>query len=173
MEQQAPVQPVTSITTTAETAYVGEGQQSEKPRFTRSERRQFKVEKAGHTKKPHRKDSKFQIAALDDVIAYLVSIRHLRKNEQVKALSRVAKQFENSGAKSLESRAEPKKELSAKKLEKIQKRREIRAEKKAAWLAKKAETAQAESGHASGPTEAPAQRQAAFPEADFIDYDNL
>lgn len=134
-------QPIASNTTSNGTSNPSEPR-VHKARFTRAERRAFtKEKKAGpqgkHGKKPkhaHKRDIQFVIPkdanTVDDVIAYLLTLRGNDGNRKVQDLSRVTKTIEGRVTRD----APKKKELSAKKLEKLQKRKEIRAEKRKARM---------------------------------------
>lgn len=168
-------QPIAAVATTTETAYTGEqkSQEQNKARFTRAERRAFTKEKraAQNPKKPfNKKDSKAapkNCNSVDDVIAYLLTIRGKEGDRKVKeSLSRVTKTLEGRITRDAPKKPEP----SAKKLEKIQKRKEIRAERRKAKLAARAEhNIQREQGADGVPQTQELQAVTEFEEINFDD----
>ena len=130
---------------------------SQKPRFTRAEKRNYARERAAQGFK-----ARPPPPAGASIVSAVVASGRLSKRElelyvllheskgrlvvgahEVKTMLHVLEEKAGLGTATLPPlrqapEAAPKKELSAKKLEKIEKRRQIRAEKKAAWAAKKA-----------------------------------
>ena len=195
-QQSDQVQPISSITTSTDTAYVGDVFQHQKPRFTRTEKRQFAKERkaAEHRHGPFHGILKAKNGRvptkpntnINHVIRFLIGIKSKSNEEEVKEYVRYLTHLNRLAPVSttslpLESRItreEPKKKTvpSARKLEKIQKRREIRAERKAAWLAKKAasgeqDTHVGQTQVASAPSVAPVQQQHP-PDFDEINFDD-
>ncbi|KAF2649683.1 hypothetical protein K491DRAFT_697876 [Lophiostoma macrostomum CBS 122681] len=156
---------IPTVITSTETAYAGgatatsngdKSHEQKKERFTRAERRAFTKDKKGKQdgKKPtHQKDlrkkdfkgtsgsSNKKINSIDDVIAFLLTIRGHGKDGVAEVIAYLLTvRSQGNGNKSLESRitkdAPKKAEPSAKKLEKLQKRKEIRAERRKTKLAK-------------------------------------
>jgi len=170
METQSIPTVVTSPKAPAET-------HKQKPRYTRAEKRQYAREKKAaaqaaqalqkskkHGRKPTEPDlSKLSSKELDSMIMRLVKLR----SEPAKG-----KRLEERLTRE-KTKEKPKKELSPKKLEKIEKRRQIRAERKAVWLAKKtAEGATTEAAEASLPAPAPAPAPAPTSQQPAIELDD-
>ncbi|KAF1965826.1 hypothetical protein BU23DRAFT_560783 [Bimuria novae-zelandiae CBS 107.79] len=133
-------------------AAAGDGIQ--KPRFTRAEKRQYAREKAVHGTqlhpkhtgpKPNRPTRKTVPSALAsklsevEIETYIALLEAKAQVDGSKPATLAARITHNKPKKEAPQPSEkPAKELSAKKIEKIEKRSQIRAERKAAWLAKKA-----------------------------------
>jgi hypothetical protein len=139
-------QPIpTFINSTPAAFNAGEPSQQQKSRRTRAEKRQHAREKATKVSKPvkaggrHGKKTPHVIA--QEILASIspdqvdAVILQLLQNKERKA-GRTKGTLESRITKDVPKKE--KKELSPAKLEKIQKRREIRAEKKRLWLEKKA-----------------------------------
>ncbi|KAF2245433.1 hypothetical protein BU26DRAFT_521882 [Trematosphaeria pertusa] len=179
-------QPIATVVTSTEAAYAGESQQqNQKPRFSRAEKREFarqkkaaeapqqskKHSRAASQKVSHKKHGDagvpgFNDQQIDEMIVRLLSIRG--KGKDAKALeTRITRDAPKNEKKK-------EKELSPKKLEKLQKRREIRAERKKAWLAKK--EAEKAGGAEGAPAPAPFPtlvQQQPLPYSDEINFDEL
>jgi hypothetical protein len=198
-------QPINTVTTSTETAYAGgvtatssggKSHEQQKERFTRAERRAFTKEKKGkqdgkkpaHQKDVRKKDFKgaagpaSKIKSIDDVIAFLLTIRGKQGVEDAIAYLLTVRSQGGGNSKSLESRitkdAPKTAEPSAKKLEKLQKRKEIRAERRQTKLAIRAEQAEqgAQAAEAGPAAKAPVQEQVEEQETNFedeINYDEL
>lgn len=156
-QQSGQTQPIFSTTTSTDTPYVGDAFQHQKPWFTRAEKRQFAKERklAEHRHEPFHGALKAKNGRtlhkpstnINHVIKFPISIKSKSNEEEVKESVRYLTHLGRLGPTSASSlplesritREEPKKKAapSARKPEKIQKRREIRAERKVAWLAKK------------------------------------
>ncbi|KAF2108776.1 hypothetical protein BDV96DRAFT_636496 [Lophiotrema nucula] len=168
-------------------APAGDGaQQQKKARFTRAEKRAFAREKAQNPFLPSRpkQQSKAQTIAaprslrtnheapnanIDNMIGFLLAQRGAGKKQQAKAINSVFQGFklDQPAAK---PKAAPKKELSAAKLEKIQKRKEVRAEKRQIYLAEKAKKAEAQ---VTESTATATFEQQPLPADDEINYDEF
>ncbi|KAF2744388.1 hypothetical protein M011DRAFT_470518 [Sporormia fimetaria CBS 119925] len=137
---------------------------SKKPRYTRAERRAFtkekqithkphgKVTKPPHKSKPSKAIPEGLPKGLEDAIKQLVAAHHAANGQSSKPLS--ARVTRDGGKKDKKVKSDikektPKKELSPEKLAKIQKRREIRAEKRKLYLAKKAGESKEQEAEAS------------------------
>ncbi|KAL1608018.1 hypothetical protein SLS60_002957 [Paraconiothyrium brasiliense] len=125
-----------------------DGTAHQKPRFTRNEKRKFAREKkaiqAPQASKSSAKSktdirdsgsskldvSKLLPAQIDTYIALLEAKARVGSSKPSSLADRITREKVKAGEK-------PKKEISAAKLEKIEKRRQLRAAKKEAWLAKK------------------------------------
>jgi hypothetical protein len=186
-------QPITSIAPSAEAAYAG-GKPAEqtKARFTRAEKRAFANEKKKTAQQPGKNPKKVpkrdakpapkgkgkgkgndSVQTAVEAIAYFLTHQGKDSDRKVQqTLSRATNSIESRITRDAPKKADVKKaEPSAKKLEKIQKRKEMRAEKKQAWKAQQAEKA-AQEGAAAPVTEsveeteaAPALAQAPVPAA--------
>ena len=164
-------QPIGSIVTNAESAYTGgnKAQNQEKVRFTRAQRRQYAKEKRAaqvfskDPKKPARTKSHAPFKGcndIDEVIAYLINMRDRSGNSKI-----------SSGiTKSLASRMtfpKPKKVPSPEKLEKLQKRKELRAQKRKVRMAEKAAKKDTEGQPGDGAAIAQQQDTPDFDEISF------
>ncbi len=160
---------------------ISAGEYSSKPRYTRTEKRQFtreKFDKAGRQQQSRKPSSRRRSAD--------ATFSGLRANEvdaMIVRLLRIRDQAGN-GKKTLESRVttevKAKKEkaaLSPRKLKKIQKRREMRAEKRKLWLEKKTAEQSGREGASAVPavasTFAPAPVEKQVFEEDEINFDEL
>jgi hypothetical protein len=129
----------TSIETACPSA---KSQQQKKDRFTRAERRAFKKQKdaAQHTKKPKQANKTHTKAPanaknfnVDDAINLLIALRGTEVNRKFQNFGPTNKPLQDRVTRGAPKKAEP----SSKKLEKIQKRKGIRAERRKAYLAKR------------------------------------
>lgn len=126
--------------------------QPPKQHFTRAEKRQYAREQAatrglppqaprkpGRPAKPARPSKSIDITKLTpherDVY---IALLEAKAGSGASKAPTLADRVTHDKVKQAKVGEKPKKELSPKKLEKIEKRRQIRAERKAAWLAKKA-----------------------------------
>jgi hypothetical protein len=177
-------QPITSIAPSAEAAYAG-GKSAEqtKARFTRAEKRAFANEKKKKTaqqpgknpKKVSKRDAKpapkgkgkgkgnDSVQTAVEAIAYFLTHQGKDSDRKVQqTLTRATNSIESRVTREAPKKADVKKaEPSAKKLEKIQKRKEMRAEKKQAWKAQQAEKA-AQEGAAAPIIESVEETEAAL-----------
>jgi hypothetical protein len=140
MDSQQPIKPST------ETAHAGDkAQVQKKERFTRAERRAYIKEKKGAQngkkgaqqlkKRKGKPATRTQPQAagqtVDDIIAYLLTVRGKEGNHKLgDILPSVTKSLETRVTRDAPKAPKQKKELSAAKLEKIQKRKEARVEKR-------------------------------------------
>lgn len=157
-------QPIPTYVTSPK-GHAGDASKQKKARFTRAEKRQFAKEKKGgklthRSKRPQNATGGLQDLSGNEVDAMIVRLLKIREQAGTSQHgSRPSKRLEERVTREVPKKE--KKELSAKKLEKIQKRREIRAERKKAWLAKKA----AEQGAPEGAAVVPAIRSGSVPAA--------
>ena len=195
-QQSDQAQPIFSITASTDTAYIGDAFQHQKTRFTRAEKRQYVKERKaaehrhepfhGVSKAKNRRVSTKPNTNISHVIKFLIGIKSKSNEEEVKEyvrylthLNRLAPAFATSlPLESRITREKPKTKAvpSARKLEKIQKRREIRAERRAAWLAKKAASREQDTHIdqtqvVSAPSAVPIQQQHP-PDFDEINFDD-
>ncbi|KAF2261330.1 hypothetical protein CC78DRAFT_619554 [Lojkania enalia] len=185
---EQPVQAINTVVTSTGAAYAGDATQQNSARFTRAERRAYAKEKrvAQQANKPHKKGHKKQLHStagpsvgnVEDVITYLLTIRGMQGGRNMdETLNRVAKNLGQHIANVSSKNAQP----SAKKPEKMQKRKELRAEKRKLKLAQ-AESAKREEGSIKAglepvpepqPQPQPGQQQQPLPEFDEIVFDHL
>lgn len=140
---------VTSPQAATSGPFIPQHQPQQKPRYTKAEKRAYAKQQKATSGAPHtgRRPtqvkryenpkplagdySNLTVQQIDDQIRLLTELRKLKAAARRPLESRITRE-EFPGLK------KEKKELSAEKLEKIQKRREVRAAKKAEWAAKKA-----------------------------------